>query len=90
MSLDRLEKRFEDLSQRYRRASGERTKLEAQLEIKRKELHELVVEIKAAGFEPKKLKESVDEAEKELAALMDEYEAKLKSVEEALEAYKNK
>jgi septal ring factor EnvC (AmiA/AmiB activator) len=90
MSLDRLQKRFEDLSQRYHKASGNKAKLEAQLEMKKKELTDLVEEIKAAGFDPKKLKEAVDDAEKELVALMDEYESKLKSVEEALEAYKNR
>ena len=90
MSLEELQKRFEDLSRRHRKASGEKSKLEVELDLKKKELSDLLDEIKAAGYDPKNLKRERDQAEHDLAELMDEYEKNLASVEEALDAYKKR
>jgi len=57
------------------------------LEAKKQELLDLVSEIKAAGYDPKKLKEERDKKADELTTMMATFEQELTEVESALAAF---
>lgn len=90
MALEELKQRVEELSKRYASATKKRSELQGQLEAKKAELVALSNEIKAAGYDPKKLKEEKEAAEKELITMIDVCEKDLSEVEAALKAFDKK
>lgn len=70
-----------DLRQRISKVSAQKSKIEGELESKKKSLAQLVKEIKDKGYNPKKLKALREEKEQELVALCDETEAQLDEIE---------
>lgn len=86
-TLEQIKERVDALSARYRKASEKKANLSGLLQAKKEELNALVEEIKAAGLDPKRLKEHRDELKQELEIQLDTLEAQLTTVEEALRNY---
>lgn len=86
-TLDEIKAKVDDISKRYRAASGKQSNLSGLLQAKREELAGLIREIEAAGLDPKKLKERRDELKAEVLAMTESIDKQLKQVEEALAAY---
>lgn len=86
-TLEQIKDRVEDLSRRYRTANERRANLSGLLQAKKDELNALVEEIKAAGLDPKKLKDHRDTLKQELETQLETLDAQLTAVEEALKAY---
>jgi len=86
-SLDELKRKVDDLLRRHGEVTQKKAELRGQLEAKKAELVSLGNEIKAAGFDPRKLKEQRDQAEQDLETLVRSFEQDLKEVEQALAAF---
>lgn len=85
--LGQLKARLDDLTERLSKASEKKAGLRGQLEAKKRELLDLVEKIKAAGYDPKKLKEERDKMAEELDTMMATFEKELVEVESALAAF---
>lgn len=90
MALEEIKQRVDELGKRYAAASKKRSELQGQLDAKKAELVALSNEIKAAGFDPKKLKEERDRAEKELLDMLEACEREMTEVESALNEFDKK
>jgi predicted nuclease with TOPRIM domain len=90
MNTEDLQKRIDDLTKRYNNVARKKAELKGQLDARKAELVALTEEIKAAGYDPKKLKEERDRHEAELIALVSSAEKELTEVEAALAKYSSK
>lgn len=86
-SLDQLKRKVDDLLRRHTVVTKKKSELRGRLEAKKTELVELGEEIKAAGFDPRKLKEQRDEAHQELEDLVESFERDIVEVEEAIASF---
>jgi chromosome segregation ATPase len=85
--FDQLKRRFDDLMRRYEVAKSKKEQLKGELSAKKRELVDLDAEIRAAGHDTKNIKVEREKAKKTLVEMLDQFEADLGSVEEALSAY---
>ena len=90
MTPDEIKKKVENLTSRHGKATKKRDTLRGQLQAKKEELAALVKEIKAAGYDPKKLPEERDKKQAELEELIAAFEKDLKAVETALAEFEKK
>lgn len=86
-TLEQIKERVDALSVRFKKASEKKANLSGLLQAKKEELNALVEEIRAAGLDPKKLKEHRDDLKREVETMIKELDEKLTSVEGALQAY---
>jgi chromosome segregation ATPase len=86
-SLDQIKAKVDELGRRYKAASAKKSNLSGLVQAKRDELAALKKEIEAAGLDPRKLKEKRDELQTEVQAMIDDFEKRLTSVEEAFAAF---
>lgn len=87
MTPEELRKKIDDLTKRTEAVNTKKSNLSGKLQAKKEELAQLVVEIKAAGYDPKTLREERDKAQAQLAEMITAYEADLSAVESALSGY---
>jgi chromosome segregation ATPase len=87
MTPDELRKRIDDLAKRTEAVNTKRSNLTGKLQAKKEELAQLIVEIRAAGYDPKTLREERDKVQAQLTDMIASYEADLVSVESALAGY---
>ena len=90
MTPEELRKKIDDLSKRTEAANTKKSTLSGRLQAKKEELAQLVVEIKAAGYDPKTLREERDKVQAQLTEMITTYEADLIAVENALASYDTK
>jgi uncharacterized protein (DUF3084 family) len=90
MASEQIKQRIEDLAKRYKTVNQKKAESEGQLKAKRKELQDLVTQIKAMGIDPKDLKKERDRLETELLELLTTFERELGEVEAAFEAFEKK
>lgn len=88
--IEQLQTKLEDLSQRLSKATEKKAELRGQLDVKKRELLDLVAEIEQAGYDPKKLKEERDKKAAELQVMMTSFEKELAEVEAALAGFETK
>jgi len=85
--IEALQNKLGDLTKRLTKVTEKKAGLRGQLEAKKQELVDLIEEIKAAGYDPKKLKEERDKKAAELQTMMASFEKELAEVEEALASF---
>lgn len=90
MALDEIKKTIDDLSRRTEVVTKKKSQLEGQVQQVKEDLAALIMEIQAAGYDPKTLSAERDKAEAELLAEIEAYETKLAVVEKALAEYEKK
>jgi len=90
MTPDELRKKIDDLAKRTEAVNTKKSTLSGKLQAKKEELAQLVVEIKAAGYDPKTLREERDKVQAQLTEMVTTYEADLVAVETALAGYDSK
>lgn len=90
MTPEELRKKIDDLSKRTEAANTKKSTLSGRLQAKKEELAQLIVEIKAAGYDPKTLREERDKVQTQLTEMIQTYEADLIAVENALATYDTK
>lgn len=90
MTPEELRKKIDDLSKRTEAANTKKSTLSGRLQAKKEELAQLIVEIKAAGYDPKTLREERDKVQAQLTEMIQTYEADLVAVENALASYDTK
>jgi uncharacterized protein YoxC len=84
---EEIQRTIEDLSRRTNMFNRKRAGLMGQLEEKKKQLAELIQEIRAAGYDPKTLPKAVEEAKQKLLDAIETHEKKLLQAEAAMETY---
>lgn len=84
MTPEEMKKKIDELSRRTQEVRAKKAGLKGQLQAKREELDRLIKEIKAAGYDPKKLKEERDKKKAEVEAAIASFEKDLSEVEAAL------
>ena len=87
MTPEELRKKIDDLTKRTEAVNTKKSNLSGKLQAKKEELAQLIVEIKAAGYDPKTLREERDKAQAQLTEMISTYEADLVAVETALSGY---
>lgn len=90
MTPEELRKKIDDLSKRTEAANTKKSTLSGRLQAKKEELAQLIVEIKAAGYDPKTLREERDKVQTQLTEMIQTYESDLVAVENALASYDTK
>jgi chromosome segregation ATPase len=90
MTPDDIKRKIDDLSRRSDVASQKKAQLEGQIQQVKENLAALILEIKAAGYDPKTLSAEKDKVEAQLIQEIAEYETKLAAVEKALADYDKK
>lgn len=90
MTPDELRKKIDDLAKRTEAVNTKKSNLSGKLQAKKEELAQLVLEIKAAGYDPRTLREERDKVQTELTEMIKTYESDLVSVEQALSSYDSK
>jgi predicted nuclease with TOPRIM domain len=83
-NLDQMKQKVEELARRHAVAIRKKAELKGRLEAKRQELTALGTEIRKAGVDPKKLKETRDKEMGELQVMIDSFDRDLAQVETAL------
>ena len=87
---DELRNKIEDLSKRTDTVNRRKSELQGLLQAKKEELAKLLLEIKAAGVDPKNLTAERDKAKTDLESMIASYEKDLAATEAALAAYDKK
>jgi chromosome segregation ATPase len=87
---EELKKKIEDLSRRTDAVNRRKSELQGLLQAKKDELAKLLVEIKAAGVDPKNLTAERDKAKTDLESMIAAYEKDLAATEQALATYDKK
>ena len=90
MTPEELRKKIDDLTKRTAVVNTKKSNLNGKLQAKKEELAQLIVEIKAAGYDPKTLREERDKVQGQLTDMIAAYEIDLASVEMALSGYDTK
>lgn len=90
MSPEELRKKIDDLAKRTEVVHNKKSNLSGKLQAKKEELAQLIVEIKAAGYDPKTLREERDKVQAQLTEMISTYESDLVAVETALASYDTK
>jgi len=81
--MTELEK-FVELKETQRKNKEKKIRIEERLKTESENLKKLMAEITAAGYDPKKIKETLAGKEKEFKEKMDSFEADVKKVSEEL------
>jgi septal ring factor EnvC (AmiA/AmiB activator) len=84
---DDIKKKIDELQRRYTAVVQKKASLSGQLEAKKEELASVVKEIKAAGYDPKRITQERDQAKKELEDMIVKLDKSLTEVETALAAF---
>lgn len=84
---DEIKRKIEELQKRYNAVVQKKAGLAGQLQAKKEELARIVQEIRAAGYDPKKIAQERDKAKKELEDLIVKLEGELTEVEKALSTF---
>jgi chromosome segregation ATPase len=87
---EELRKKIEDLAKRTDTVNRRKSELQGMLQSKKDELAKLLVEIQAAGVDPKNLTAERDKAKTDLESMIASYEKDLAATEAALAAYDKK
>ena len=90
MTPEELRKKIDDLTKRTEVVNTKKSNLNGKLQVKKEELAQLIVEIKAAGYDPKTLREERDKVQAQLTDMIASYETDLAAVESALAGYDTK
>lgn len=90
MTPDEIKSKIEGLQKRYNAVVQTKAGLAGQLQAKKEELATIVQEIRAAGYDPKKLSEERDRVKQELEDQISKLDKELTEVETALAAFDKK
>jgi chromosome segregation ATPase len=88
--LEQLKAKVDELTRRHDAVGSTKSRLKGQLDAKKQELLELSQEIKAAGYDPKKLKEERDKVQSELKSMIKSFENDLVEVEQSMALFDKK
>jgi len=75
--MDKEIEKFTELSKQLRTLEDKKIRLEEQFKSKKEALSELIKEIKDAGYDPTKLKETIQQKEEELKKDIASFEGEL-------------
>jgi len=87
---DSTRKKVDELKARHEAVVQRKAELQGRFDEKKEELAALVKEIKAAGYDPKKLPEERAKLQGELDAMIASFEKDLSDVESALAEFEKK
>ena len=87
MTPDQIQKQIESLQTRHQKVTARKAELAGELKAKKDELSALIEEIKAAGYDPKSLKQAREDSQLELERLMTVFDKDLTDIETALNTY---
>lgn len=90
MTPEQMKKKVDDLTKRTNEVRSKKATLKGQLQAKRDELDRLIKEIRAAGYDPKKLLEERNKKKAEVEAAIASFEKDLAEVEAALAKFDKK
>lgn len=85
--MDEIQKRIEELQRRHTAVMQRKAGASGQLQARKEELATIVQEIKDAGYDPKLITQTRDQARSDLLTEITKYEAELSEVEAALEGF---
>jgi seryl-tRNA synthetase len=89
-SPEEMKAKIDSLQTRHKAVLERRAQLSGQIQAKKQELSAIIEEIKAAGYDHKNLAAEHEKAEKELDAMVADFENKLNDVEAALAVFDKK
>jgi septal ring factor EnvC (AmiA/AmiB activator) len=84
---DEIKRKIDELQKRYNAVVQKKAGLAGQLQAKKEELARIVQEIRAAGYDPKKIAQERDKAKQDLENLIAKLEEELTEVEKALSTF---
>lgn len=84
---DEIKRKIDELQKRYNAVVQKKAGLAGQLQAKKEELARIVQEIRAAGYDPKKIAQERDKAKQDLEDLIAKLEEELTEVERALSTF---
>jgi septal ring factor EnvC (AmiA/AmiB activator) len=84
---DEIKRKIDELQKRYNAVVQRKAGLSGQLQAKKEELARIVQEIRAAGYDPKKIAQERDNAKQDLENLIVKLEGELTEVEKALSTF---
>ena len=90
MTPDELRRKIDDLAKRTETVNNKKATQSGKLQARKDELAALITEVRAAGYDPKTLREERDKAQATLVEMVKDYETKLVAVETALASYDTK
>jgi hypothetical protein len=90
MTPDELRRKIDDLTKRTDLVNNKKATQSGKLQARKDELAQLILEVRAAGYDPKTLREERDKAQNVLIEMVNEYETRLIAVETALAGYDTK
>ena len=88
--MDDLSKRVTKIKEKSDKLNERKIRLEERLKSEKASLAKVVQEIKDKGYDPKKLKKTAEEKEKELREVVDKISTALDKAEEALDEIESK
>ncbi len=83
-TVEEIESEWKALKARVDRNESNRTKLQTHLDMKKKELKDLIASCKAMGVDPEKIQDEVRRAKEVLSTKMDVLAADLKASEDMI------
>jgi DNA repair exonuclease SbcCD ATPase subunit len=90
MTPEEIREKIENLQTRHAAVTAKKNSLGGQLQAKKEELATLITEIRAAGYDPKKLVAEKEKAQQDLEAMIIDFDKKLMEAERALSVYDKK
>jgi DNA repair exonuclease SbcCD ATPase subunit len=90
MEFDALQRKVQDLIARSNRVKQQKAEIQGTLKAKKQELSNLILEIKAAGYNPATIREDYEKSERELEALTLKFEQELQQAEGVLAEYQKR
>lgn len=90
MTPEEIRSKVDDLIKRTDTVTKKKAGFGGQLQAKKEELAALILEIRAAGIDPKNLAAERDKAQQSLEQMAADYEKELAAVELALATYEKK
>lgn len=90
MTPEQMKNKVNELQRRTQDVRAKKATLKGQLQAKREELDRLLKEIRAAGYDPKKLTEERNKKKAEVEAAIASFEKDLAEVESALAKFEKK
>jgi len=90
MEFDALQRKVQDLITRGNKVKQQKAEIQGTLKAKKQELSNLILEIEAAGYNPRTIREDYEKTKKELEDLVVKYDQEILQAEGSLAEYQKK
>lgn len=90
MDFETLQRKVQDLVARGNKIKQQKAEIQGTLKAKKQELSSLIVEIEAAGYNPKTILEDYEKTKKDLENLVAQYSSEIEQAESSLAEYQRK